>query len=68
MTRPELLAHIAKIAAIVTDQGDQLCHAASLARTYGLPFVVGTQEVTEQIHNKTLHRLDDTNSTIHKIR
>ena len=57
-----------KIAAIVTDQDGQLCHAASLARGYDLPYVVGTQEVTERIRNKTLLRVDGTNSTIHKIR
>ena len=67
MTRPELLAHITKIAAIATNQGVQLCHAAILAREHGLPYVVDTQEATERIRNKTLLRVDGTNGTIHKI-
>ena len=41
-----------EIAALVTDQGGQLCHAAILASEYGLPCVVGTVDATHLVHPK----------------
>ncbi|HUT21581.1 MAG TPA: PEP-utilizing enzyme [Anaerolineae bacterium] len=38
-------------AALVTDLGGSLCHAAVVAREYGLPAVVGTHVATERIRN-----------------
>ena len=40
--RPDLGARLQKIAAAVSDIGGSMCHAAIVAREYGLPAVVGT--------------------------
>ena len=46
---PDIFCVFDKIRAIVTDQGGVTCHIASLAREYGIPCVVGTQEATSVI-------------------
>lgn len=43
MTRPEFLPLIEKAAAIVTESGGILCHAAIIARELKKPCIVGTQ-------------------------
>lgn len=44
---PELTLFCRKISGIVTDEGGRCCHAANLARHYGLPTVVGTKNATK---------------------
>lgn len=51
MTRPQFLLQLQKVAAIVTDQGGMLCHAAILSREFGIPAVVGTRNATEKIRD-----------------
>ena len=46
MTRPEFVLGIDSIAAIITDQGGNLCHAAIIARELKIPCIVGTQNAT----------------------
>jgi phosphoenolpyruvate synthase/pyruvate phosphate dikinase len=46
MTRPEFILGIDNIAAIITDQGGNLCHAAVLARELKIPCIVGTRNAT----------------------
>jgi pyruvate,water dikinase len=48
----------AKIAAAVTDAGGVMCHAAIVAREYGLPAVLGTGRATKQIGTGDLIRVD----------
>ena len=48
-------------AAVVTDQGGLLSHAAILAREYGIPAVVGTEHATSRIPDGTMVRVDGTN-------
>ena len=43
-TAPAWSPLFASIAALVTDTGGILCHAAVVAREYGLPAVVGTDD------------------------
>ena len=57
-----------EIAALVTDQGGQLCHAAILASEYGLPCVVGTVDATRLVHPKNLLRVDGNQGAIYKVR
>jgi pyruvate,water dikinase len=38
---PSLAPHLARLSALVTEHGGALSHAATLAREYGLPAVVG---------------------------
>ena len=43
---------------IVTDRGGQLCHAAIVAREYGIPGVVGTKDATTRIPDGARVRVD----------
>lgn len=51
MTRPEFLPLIRQAAAIVTDVGGVLCHAAITARELKIPCVVGTAVATKVLTN-----------------
>ena len=48
-TTPSWTPLFTSIAGLVTDTGGILCHAAVVAREYGLPAVVGTEEATARI-------------------
>jgi len=48
---PTLTAIFPKIKAIVTDHGGILASAATIAREYGIPAVVGTLVATESIND-----------------
>lgn len=58
MTRPHLIHAIAKAAAIVTDEGGMLCHAAIVSREFGLPCIVGTKNATKLLHDGDLVEVD----------
>jgi len=47
MTTPDFVPAMLKAAAIVTDEGGILCHAAIVAREFKKPTVVGTQFATQ---------------------
>jgi phosphohistidine swiveling domain-containing protein len=47
-----------RIAAVVTDAGGVMCHAAIVAREYALPAVLGTGAATKQIATGDLIRVD----------
>jgi phosphoenolpyruvate synthase/pyruvate phosphate dikinase len=68
MTRPELVLGMDRIAAIVTDIGGSLCHAAIVARERGIPCVVGTEKATQVIRNKMLVTVDGDAGEVRKIR
>jgi phosphohistidine swiveling domain-containing protein len=53
-----------KIAAAVLDVGGIMCHAAIVAREYGLPAVVGTGTGTKQIKTGDLIRVDADAGTV----
>lgn len=46
MTNPDMVVAMRKSAAIVTDVGGMICHAAIVSRELGLPCVVGTGAAT----------------------
>jgi phosphohistidine swiveling domain-containing protein len=46
MTNPEMVVAMRRSAAIVTDVGGIICHAAIVSRELGLPCVVGTETAT----------------------
>jgi len=52
MTDPNWVPIIRKSAAIITDSGGRTCHAAIVAREFGIPAIVGTGNAT-QILNDT---------------
>jgi pyruvate,water dikinase len=49
MTSPYFNVVLPLLGAIVTDRGGQLCHAAIVAREYGIPGIVGTRTATQAI-------------------
>jgi phosphoenolpyruvate synthase/pyruvate phosphate dikinase len=68
MTRPDMILDIDKIEGIVTDLGGSLCHAAIIAREMRIPCVVGTQNATEIIRNKSLISVDGNNGIVKKVK
>jgi len=50
MTDPDYMPAIHRAAALVTDQGGVLCHAAIIARELQKPCIVGTQRATRVIN------------------
>ncbi len=68
MTRPEFTKFYAKAAAIVTDVGGRLCHAALIAMEMGKPCVVGTEKATIIFKDKEMIQVDATNGTIRKVK
>ena len=53
-----------RIVAAVTDAGGMMCHAAIVAREYGLPAVLGTGSATKQIATGDRIRVDATNGVV----
>ena len=53
-----------RIAAAVTDAGGVMCHAAIVAREYGLPAVLGTGQATKRIATGDRIRVDADNGVV----
>jgi len=51
-TNPEYTPAILKAAALVTDRGGLMCHAAIIAREMGIPAVVGTGNATQVLKDE----------------
>ena len=49
MTTPDYVSLYSRASAVVTDRGSILCHAAIVAREYGIPAVVATKVATSQL-------------------
>ena len=58
MTSPYFNVVLPLLGAIVTDRGGQLCHAAIVAREYGIPGIVGTRTATGTIPDGSRVRVD----------
>jgi pyruvate,water dikinase len=67
MTTPELVPLMQKAAAIVTDLGGILSHAAIVSRELGKPCVVGTGKATQVLNDGDLVEVDAENGTVRKI-
>jgi pyruvate,water dikinase len=63
-TSPYFNVVLPLLGAIVTDRGGQLCHAAIVAREYGIPGVVGTREATRVIPDGARVRVDGTKGEV----
>jgi pyruvate,water dikinase len=59
-TSPYFNVVLPLIGALVTDRGGQLCHAAIVAREFGIPGVVGTRDGTRRIRDGARVRVDGT--------
>jgi len=66
MTRPQFLLAIRRSAAIVTDLGGALCHAAICAREFGIPAVVGTSHATEILKDGMKVIVDGTEGVVYE--
>jgi len=64
MTSPYFNVVLPMLGAIVTDRGGQLCHAAIVAREYGIPGIVGTREATAKIRDGARVRVDGTTGEV----
>lgn len=58
MTTPELTLALEKASGIITDEGGITCHAAIIAREYGVPCLVGTRNATSLLCDGMLVQLD----------
>jgi len=56
--RPQHYSYMSKVAAIVTDEGGVLSHAAIIAREKNIPCIVGTRNGTNTITNGALVEVD----------
>lgn len=50
-TNPLFTPVFLKASAIITDKGGMMCHAAILAREFGIPCVTGTEEATRKLRD-----------------
>lgn len=66
-TAPYFNVVLPLLGALVTDRGGQLCHAAIVAREYGIPGVVGTKEATKLIPDGARVRVDGTSGEVHVL-
>ncbi|HEY4160079.1 MAG TPA: PEP-utilizing enzyme [Polyangiaceae bacterium] len=57
-TSPYFNVVLPLLGALVTDRGGQLCHAAIVAREYGIPGIVGTKLATQTIPDGARVRVD----------
>ncbi len=58
MTRPDYVSVMRKSAAIITDEGGMLCHAAIVSRELDIPCIVGTNNSTAVLKNGDLVEVD----------
>lgn len=68
MTQVEFLSGIRKCAAIVTDEGGIICHAAIVSREFGKPCILGTQRATQVFKNGDLVEVDANNGFVKIIK
>jgi len=67
MTNPSLVPIMLKAAAIVTDSGGLLCHAATVSRELGIPCVVGTGNATSLLKNGAKVIVDGNKGLVNEI-
>ena len=58
MTTPDFVTAMKRAAAIVTNEGGILCHAAVVSREFGIPCVVGTKIATKAIRTGDFIEVD----------
>ncbi|MBI5227188.1 hypothetical protein HY988_01250 [Candidatus Micrarchaeota archaeon] len=68
MTTPDFVTAIKKAAAIVTNEGGILCHAAVISREFGIPCIVGTKLATKIFKTGDLLEVDGELGLVRKIK
>ena len=66
-TLPSWTPYFAIASAVVTNTGGMLCHAAVVAREYGIPAVVGTRSATETLHDGQQVEVDGDAGTVRVV-
>ncbi len=66
-TLPSWTPLFATAAAVVTNVGGILCHAAVVAREYGIPAVVGAQRATESLRDGQIVEVDGDAGTVRLV-
>lgn len=64
MTRPQIFSACSRAAAIVTDEGGIICHAAIVARELGIPCIVGTKTATRMLNDGDEVEVDAENGVV----
>ncbi|PIN73782.1 hypothetical protein COV20_04630 [Candidatus Woesearchaeota archaeon CG10_big_fil_rev_8_21_14_0_10_45_16] len=67
MTSPEYVFLMEKAAAIITDTGGLTCHAAIVAREFGIPCIVGTKIATQVLKDGDLIEVNTEKGTVKKL-
>lgn len=66
-TRPDMIVACRKAAAIVTDEGGILSHAALVSREFGIPCVIGTKEATRIFQDGDIIEVDADHGVVRLI-
>ena len=64
MTTPDMTTILKKSKAIVTDEGGLLCHAANIAREFGVIAVIGTKVATKILKTGDIVEVDADNGVV----
>jgi phosphoenolpyruvate synthase/pyruvate phosphate dikinase len=67
MTHPDYMIGIRKAAAIVTDEGGIVCHAAVISRELKIPCIIGTHNATKVFKDGDLVEVDAEVGVVKKI-
>ena len=68
MTTPDFVTAMRRAAAIVTNEGGILCHAAVISREFGIPCIVGSRIATRVFRTGDLIEVDGNLGIVRKIR
>lgn len=66
-TGPEMVVIMEKAAAIVTDEGGMMSHAAIVSREFGIPCVVGTKYATEVFKDGDIVEVNAHNGVVRRV-
>ena len=66
-TNPAFSVLLPRLAAIVTDHGGALSHAAIIAREFGLPAIVGCGDATRRLRDGQRVRVDAERGTVEPL-
>ena len=67
-THPDYVPAMQKAAAIVTEEGGILSHAAIVSREIRIPCIVGTKQVTKVLKDGDLIEVDANKGIVRKLR
>lgn len=67
MTRYDIVSHLKKVKAIITDQGGITCHAAIIARELKIPTLIGTQKATDILKTGDLVEVDAERGVVRRV-